>query len=932
MKKFGLFLTALAVCLLVLILVRHRGEPPCTAAGECMLIMPVPYDARQAVLSATTSLLLADNTVVTTSNGAPGAVANLGGLTTAVGDHATVGGISSNANVALGAGAVVNGPVKTGGVLLNPFGAVVKGKVTTNTPIHADEHVVRTVTFSPAGPLVDVPGGATRTLAPGAYGDVLVNAGGTLSLSAGTYQVDTLTVLPQATLDLDETAGAVVVYVKNMFEFAGKETQTGADGHVLIAAFGPEPNVLAAPFRGTVSAQHASLSLIAPAGATFAGKYFASAIQLGANNTVVGLTTTLPGGPPQVAGGPPPHLPAPLPAPPPAVEGCYVNTPNGWKTIPCATDAFIRDHFPHPDAQLGLASSATPSLVFGQVEVTVPQVASEQNAFLASTASINPLCQSTGSPVPNQWSVQNNVNTWTIASGANAGDGATVQFTIQSDGTTTGICIWNIDVSGGQNYAATCVVPSPAQRAGGLQAFDYGNIAASVTANGKLSLVAQLSWVPSGQPNQYAVVAPDTFGLAGNWSNVGGGLIGLGNCSQAQLTNAEVVTAVAASTCVGDTDATSPTCPPPTLQPNASAFVGPIGTIETNNLTTIGTPTVSYPNSDLAVTSSTATTSGSCLGPSHAYVKDNALDFGATPSNLGGQVFWESPDIFLVPHGTPVDLTSVSTESTITPGGAFDIWVRVHNDLGCSDVNNVRTLVYLADPAALSIEWSPITGGQYVGDGGGPTGVTAPASGQALIGPIPFTAPTTGIGSGHKCLLAAIEADGQAAPANTFDAPNSNQVAQRNVQFLSPCVFPLTNGTASAGTAQITLSVSPASGTAPSLTSLPDVEVAFDDADSSWFNVWNTQAGSGTAFTVTHSTATGLTTVRLGTFSVALNQVPLAAGQTRNATGTTVLPSGAGTVTLQIAATLTETGAGGTVTVTNGGSCTTTAPVTQGPK
>ena len=35
----------------------------------------------------------------------------------------------------------------------------------------------------------------------------------------------------------------------------------------------------------------------------------------------------------------------------------------------------------------------------------------------------------------------------------------------------------------------------------------------------------------------------------------------------------------------------------------------------------------------------------------------------------------------------------------------------------------------LADPAALSIEWSPITGGQYVGDGGGPTGVTAPASG-----------------------------------------------------------------------------------------------------------------------------------------------------------------------------------------------------------
>ena len=173
------------------------------------------------------------------------------------------------------------------------------------------------------------------------------------------------------------------------------------------------------------------------------------------------------------------------------------------------------------------------------------------------------------------------------------------------------------------------------------------------------------------------------------------------------------MTQVAASTCAGDTTATSPTCPPPTLQPNASAFIGAVGTLETNNLTAIGSPSVSYPNADLAVTSMTATTSGGCLGPSHAYVKDSVNDFGATPSTLGNAVFWESPDIFLVPHGAPVDLNSVSTETTITPGGQFDIWVRVHNDLGCSDVNNVKALVYLADPAALSIQWGPVTGGQY---------------------------------------------------------------------------------------------------------------------------------------------------------------------------------------------------------------------------
>jgi hypothetical protein len=267
----------------------------------------------------------------------------------------------------------------------------------------------------------------------------------------------------------------------------------------------------------------------------------------------------------------------------------------------------------------------------------------------------------------------------------------------------------------------------------------------------------------------------------------------------------------------------------------------------------------------------------------------------------------------------------VSTETIITPGGSFDIWIRVHNDVGCADVTGVKTLVYLADPSALSVEWSPVTNAQYVGNNGGPTGVTAPAGGQALIGPLPYTAPTSGIGNGHKCIIASIEADGEPAPANNFDAPDSNQVAQRNLQFVGPCVYPLTNGTTSNGNAQITLSITPTTGTAPSLTALPDVEVRFDDSDSSWFNVWNSQTGSGSAFAVTHSGSS--TTVRLGVFSVALNPVPLAAGQTRTATGTFNLPSGSAAVTLQIAASLTETGSAGTVLVANGGSCVANAPV-----
>ena len=204
----------------------------------------------------------------------------------------------------------------------------------------------------------------------------------------------------------------------------------------------------------------------------------------------------------------------------------------------------------------------------------------------------------------------------------------------------------------------------------------------------------------------------------------------------------------------------------------------------------------------------------------------------------------------------------MSSETVLTPGGKFDIWVRVHNDLGCSPVTGAKALVYLADPAALSIQWNSITGGNYVGNNGSSTGVAVAAGGQALIGPLPFTAPTTGIGNGHKCLLAAIQADGEPAAANSSDAPDSNQVAQRNVQFIGPCQYPMTNATTSNGNVQITLTVTPNTGTTPSLTASPDVEVTFDDADSSWFNVWNSQSGKGTTFAVSHSGSS--TTVRLG--------------------------------------------------------------------
>src|SRR5262249_16004030 len=150
-----------------------------------------------------------------------------------------------------------------------------------------------------------------------------------------------------------------------------------------------------------------------------------------------------------------------------------------------------------------------------------------------------------------------------------------------------------------------------------------------------------------------------------------------------------------------------------------------------------------------------------------------------------------------------VSVDGVSTETLVTPGNTFDVYVRVNNDFGCKPVTHAKALAYIADPSALSTPWVSITDGQYVG-GNSNARITLPAGQRALIGPVTFTAPMVA-GDGHKCLLAAIEADGEPGPANTTDPLASFQVGQRNIQF-SNCAFPVTNATTSSGTVTFTLS------------------------------------------------------------------------------------------------------------------------------
>ncbi len=321
-------------------------------------------------------------------------------------------------------------------------------------------------------------------------------------------------------------------------------------------------------------------------------------------------------------------------------------------------------------------------------------------------------------------------------------------------------------------------------------------------------------------------------------------------------------------------------------------------------------------------------TDGNCptaINP-HVYVRDSIGDTGATPSNIGGQPFWESPDIFLVEHNTPVAPWAESQETLVTPNQDYDIWVRVNNDFGCDDVQHVQALVYVADPSALGVQWIPASGLGYSGGTGHETGVTAKAHQQALLGPFTWHSPATINGDGHECIIAAIMADNEAAldPNYVSDAPDSYQVAQRNIQF-SDCAYPLTNTSGSSGSLTLTLSVSPKEVLDPPPSGDPasDIEFSIDDWSAAWYQAWLTQLGNDPgSFAISHDDASGQTIITLVASkpSVSLGQVTLDANTSPTVRVTKLDAYEDGQAATATAAVHTSLNVGG-VTIQNGGSC-----------
>ena len=89
-----------------------------------------------------------------------------------------------------------------------------------------------------AAPDVTVPGSGTMSIGPGHYGTVTINSAATLSLSAGTYYLTSLSMSPRAKVTMTPGNGPVIIYVSTSIALGGTFYSSTPDGGA-----GPAPDL-----------------------------------------------------------------------------------------------------------------------------------------------------------------------------------------------------------------------------------------------------------------------------------------------------------------------------------------------------------------------------------------------------------------------------------------------------------------------------------------------------------------------------------------------------------------------------------------------------------------------------------------------------------------------------------------------------------------
>jgi hypothetical protein len=258
---------------------------PATGPASFTIALP-DYMMPQAVaVWSSQSLRLASRVVVRRSSNRFGRVVNIGTLPTDLQPDAQTGSLWTGKDISLGSGARIEGNLIAAGQVQKQPGVVVTGLTRPNTAITPLRESSWQVEL-PAQSLGDVSlePGASRTLAPGGYRNASIKSRATLALSHGTYVFDHMTVEPQATLSVDDSAGPVIIYVNGSFTYRGAISDAGAtpDERVdlLVVSRGTGQTTIEASFKGTVFAPKGKLYLGPLNGAVHFGAFFGKEVDV----------------------------------------------------------------------------------------------------------------------------------------------------------------------------------------------------------------------------------------------------------------------------------------------------------------------------------------------------------------------------------------------------------------------------------------------------------------------------------------------------------------------------------------------------------------------------------------------------------------------------------------------------------------------------
>jgi DNA-binding protein YbaB len=237
-------------------------------------------------LYARGSLTLADRFKVVTSSGGLAAIANAGNVQTTIGVTTRVGNIWSVAPVTLRNNAHVEGFVKTPQTVTSQTTPPdVSGGVFPATFIQVPNLSLQVTFPGTNNGDVSLEPGTSRSLSPGAYGNVVVK--GTLTVRSGTYTFESLDLESQGTLVVDSRSGRVIIHVHggNLI-FRARQTSVSGQANFFLGYYGTNMVVMGAAFTGTLVAPTALVNLNTIAAPGYTGAVFAKDINADPDSTI----------------------------------------------------------------------------------------------------------------------------------------------------------------------------------------------------------------------------------------------------------------------------------------------------------------------------------------------------------------------------------------------------------------------------------------------------------------------------------------------------------------------------------------------------------------------------------------------------------------------------------------------------------------------